>query len=78
MKYGPLIFLAAFFALSTSWFGFVLKPQVDLGQAVQATNTVSTALYPQNRSGQARQGAEVYRANGCFYCHSQQVGQSGV
>ena len=30
MKYGPIVFLAAFFALSTSWFGFVLKPQADL------------------------------------------------
>jgi cytochrome c oxidase cbb3-type subunit 2 len=26
----------------------------------------------------ARQGLEVYRANGCAYCHSQQVGQSGT
>jgi len=78
MKHGPLVFLAAFFVLSTSWFGFVLKPQADLGNAVQETNVVSTALYPQPRPGQAHQGAEVYRANGCFYCHSQQVGQTGV
>jgi len=78
MKYGPLVFLAAFFALSTSWFGFVLKPQAGLGRAVQETNVVSTLLYPQPRPGQAHQGAEVYRANGCFYCHSQQVGQTGV
>jgi cbb3-type cytochrome oxidase cytochrome c subunit len=79
MNYGPLIFLATFFALSASWFGFVLTPQVQLGREGQATNTVNTAeLYPQTRPGLARQGAEVYRANGCAYCHSQQVRQTGV
>jgi cbb3-type cytochrome oxidase cytochrome c subunit len=78
MKYGPLVFLAALFALSLSWFGFVLVPQVELGRMPQGTNLVTQQLYPQQRPGQAHQGAEVYRANGCFYCHSQQVGQSGT
>jgi cbb3-type cytochrome oxidase cytochrome c subunit len=35
-------------------------------------------LYPQARPGLAAQGREVYRANGCVSCHSQQVRQSGV
>ena len=26
MKHAPLVFLAAFFALAASWFGFVLTP----------------------------------------------------
>ncbi|HXS69835.1 MAG TPA: cbb3-type cytochrome c oxidase subunit II [Candidatus Polarisedimenticolia bacterium] len=79
MKYGPYVFLAAFFALALSWCGFVVTPQVQLGRAVQETNSVEKAeLYPQERSGQARQGLEVYRANGCAYCHSQQVGQQGT
>ena len=78
MKYGPLVFLAALFALSLSWFGFVLVPQVELGRMPQGTNLVTQQLYPLARSGQAHQGAEVYRANGCFYCHSQQIGQSGT
>ena len=79
MNYGPLVFLAAFFALSSSWFAFVLTPQIQLGNEPQATNIVNTAeLYPQARPGAAAQGLQVYRANGCAYCHSQQVGQSGV
>ncbi len=79
MKYGPYVFLAAFFALAVSWSGFVLKPQVQLGRATQETNTVMKAdLYPQDRPGVARQGLEVYRANGCAYCHSQQVQQQGT
>src|SRR5438552_15527857 len=78
MNYGPLIFLAACFALAASWFGFVLKPEMQIGH-LQQTNTVGTAAtYPLARPGLARQGLDVYRANGCFYCHSQQIGQSGT
>ena len=79
MRHGPLVFLAAFFALSLSWFGFVLTPQVQLGRPVQETNSVAKGeLYPNVRPGLARQGLEVYRANGCAYCHSQQVQQNGT
>jgi len=80
MRHGPLVFLAAFFALAVSWFGFVLTPQVQIGRPVQETNTVPgmKSLYPVGRPGLARQGAEVYRANGCAYCHSQQVQQNNT
>lgn len=78
MNYGPLLFLGAFFALAASWFGFVLTPQIQLGQ-LQQTNTVPAGvIYPLGRPGFAREGLEVYRANGCAYCHSQQVGQTGT
>lgn len=79
MNYGALIFLAAFLGISASWFGFVLTPQLQLGNATQATNSVNAAqLYPVSRPGLAQEGLQVYRENGCFYCHSQQVGQSGT
>jgi cbb3-type cytochrome oxidase cytochrome c subunit len=79
MKFGPLVFLAAFFALSISWCGFVLAPQLQLGRAVQETNAVvKSEMYPEERPGLARQGLQVYRANGCAYCHSQQVQQKGT
>ena len=39
MNYGPLIFLAAFVALSTSWFGLVITPQAQVGRQ-QPTNTL--------------------------------------
>ena len=79
MNYGPLLFLAAFFALASSWSGFVLAPQLQLGR-LQQTNTVGSAAttYPVARPGLAGQGLQVYRANGCAYCHSQQVGQTGT
>lgn len=78
MNYGPLIFLAAFFALASSWFGFVLTPQMQVGQ-LQQTNTVPDGvIYPLGRPGIAKQGLDVYRANGCASCHSQQVRQTGT
>jgi ribosomal protein L7/L12 len=33
--------------------------------------------YPPVRPGDAHQGAEIYRANGCVTCHSQQLRQTG-
>src|SRR5208283_2595815 len=73
MKYGCLVFLAALIALSASWGGFVIAPQLQVGSQRQ-TNTVGTAeTYPLARPGLAHQGEEVYRANGCAYCHSQQI-----
>jgi len=79
VRFGPLVFLAALLGLSASWCGLVLTPQVQLGRAVQETNSVvKTELYPMGRPGLAREGLEVYRANGCAYCHSQQVEQRGT
>ena len=78
MNYGALFFLAGFLALTSSWFGMVLTPQLQVGRQELATNTVTSALYPPRRPGLAEQGAQVYRANGCIACHSQQVRQSGT
>ena len=79
MNPGPLAFLAAFVALAFSWAGYVLAPQIQIGREQPGTNTVNTAeLYPQARPGLARQGLEVYRAEGCAACHTEQVGQTGT
>jgi cbb3-type cytochrome oxidase cytochrome c subunit len=78
MNYGPLLFLAAFFALASSWFGFVLTPQIQLGRMQQTNSVPAGDTYPVARPGRARQGLDVYRANGCAYCHSQQTGQTGT
>jgi cbb3-type cytochrome oxidase cytochrome c subunit len=77
VKSGALVFLAAFLALAGSWGGFVLAPQIQLGRNAQAKAVGTGDLYPQARPGLAKQGLEVYRANGCVYCHSQQVRQDG-
>jgi cbb3-type cytochrome oxidase cytochrome c subunit len=78
MKSGALVFLAVFIALSASWAGFVLAPQIQLGRELQTPALGDAGLYPQARPGMAAQGAVVYRAEGCVNCHSQQVSQEGV
>ncbi|HNQ72855.1 MAG TPA: cbb3-type cytochrome c oxidase subunit II [Verrucomicrobiota bacterium] len=78
MKSGSLVFLTAFVALAFSWTGFVLVPQLQLGRLEAAKTVPAGDAYPVARSGQARQGAEVYRSLGCVYCHSRQIGQQGT
>lgn len=78
MKSSSMVFLAAFVALSASWAGFVLVPQLQLGREDQVKTIPAGEKYPVARPGLAAQGAEVYRSLGCVYCHSQQVIQQGV
>lgn len=78
MKNGFLVFLASFAVLGGSWCGFVLAPVLQLGGAKQTTILNSSDLYPVGRPGEANQGLQVYRANGCAACHTEQVQQSGV
>jgi cytochrome c oxidase cbb3-type subunit 2 len=73
MNRSPLLFLGFFFTLASSWYGLVFAPQLQVGRQIEATAVGSGDTYPLMRPGLARQGAEVYRANGCVYCHSQQV-----
>ncbi len=76
MNQGPLVFLGVFVTLVTSWFGMIFMPQLQLGSIKPVAADVSGGLYPVARPGQAQQGAEVYRQQGCYYCHSQQVRQT--
>ena len=77
MNSGPMTFLAAFFALALSWLGFVLAPQLQFGNQTQVENKDTGAPYPVMRAGLARQGEQVYRVNGCYYCHTEQVRYKG-
>ncbi len=77
MNSGPLLFLGLFVTMACSWLGFVMGPQLQMGGLAQ-TNTVavgdaSPQSYPLAQPGQAHQGAEVYRANGCAACHTQMI-----
>ena len=78
MKNGFLVFLISLVALGGSWCGFVLAPVSQLGADKQTTIPNSSDPYPIGRPGEANQGLQVYRANGCAACHTEQVQQSGV
>jgi cytochrome c oxidase cbb3-type subunit 2 len=76
MNHGPLIFLGLFATFAWSWFSLVLKPQNELGTLEPFRDEVSGQIYPINRAGTAQQGRDIYRANGCAVCHTQQVRSS--
>lgn len=75
MNFGPLIFLGVFFTMACSWFGMIVVPQLQIGGQQPVKLEPTGQMYPLPRAGSAQQGAAVYRANGCAYCHSQQVRQ---
>lgn len=78
MKNGFAVFLAAFVALGASWCGFVLAPALQLGTQKQGTVLNTSDAYPIQRTGEGTLGLQVYRANGCAACHTEQVRQEGV
>ncbi len=76
MNFGPFIFLGSFVALLISWAGLILVPQLQLKDLQPETDNTTGLSKPAQPAGMALQGASVYRANGCNYCHSQQVRQT--
>ena len=67
MNKAPWIFLGVLFTLSLSWWGMVYGPATQLG-GLTPDNGDGTTLKP--RVGLAKQGEQVYRENGCYYCHT--------
>jgi mono/diheme cytochrome c family protein len=78
MNNGPLLFLGIFASLAASFWGLLLAPQIQIGRQQPVILEATGQPYPSTRPGLAQQGAEVYRAQGCVECHSQQVRQKGV
>jgi cytochrome c oxidase cbb3-type subunit 2 len=78
MKNGFAVFFAVLLTLGLSWIGFVVAPTVQLGTAKQTAVLVTGDTWPQQRPGAATLGLQVYRANGCAACHTEQVRQEGV
>jgi cytochrome c oxidase cbb3-type subunit 2 len=70
----PLFCLGISLTLSVSWLACLAGPILQLNALGQEPDAgVDPQLYAVPRSGLALQGAEVYRANGCAACHTQQV-----
>src|SRR5207249_11419441 len=56
-----------------SWVGLTVIPNWRIGHLNRHSDEEGTDTYPQPQSGMVERGARVYAANGCIYCHSQQV-----
>lgn len=73
MKQFPVIFGGIFAVFALSFIGLVMIPQVQLGSIQPFVDEESGDIYPIAAGGEAQQGRAVYAANGCAYCHTQQV-----
>lgn len=67
------LFLGILGIFAFSWLGMTVVPNLQIGSLNPQTDEEGTDVYPLPPSGMAQRGAQVYAANGCFYCHSQQV-----
>lgn len=68
----PLL-LGIFGTFFFSWAGLTMIPSMQIGHLEPQTDEEGTDVYPVPKSGLAARGRQVYAANGCVYCHSQQV-----
>jgi len=73
MDRGMVIFVGALLTFSSSWLGLILFPYWQLNNEQPYQKDSTDEPYPQPLQGQAVLGRKVYQANGCMYCHSQQV-----
>jgi cbb3-type cytochrome oxidase cytochrome c subunit len=73
MKGVTALFLGIFGTFAFSWTGLTLIPNWQIGHLDPQSDEEQTDVYPVPKSGMADRGRKIYAANGCVYCHSQQV-----
>ena len=67
------LFLGIFGTFAFSWIGLTVIPTWQIGHLNPESDEEGTDIYPRPQSGMFARGGHVYAANGCVYCHSQQV-----
>jgi cbb3-type cytochrome oxidase cytochrome c subunit len=67
------LFLGIFGTFAFSWVGLTVIPNWQIGHLNPQSDEEGTDIYPMPQSGMVTRGARVFAANGCNYCHSQQV-----
>jgi cbb3-type cytochrome oxidase cytochrome c subunit len=67
------LFLGIFGTFAFSWVGLTVVPNWQIGHLNPQSDEEGTDTYPLPQSGMVTRGARVYAANGCNYCHSEQV-----
>src|SRR6266576_2135213 len=73
MKGLAALFLGIFGTFAFSWVGLTVIPNWQIGHLNPQSDEEGTDIYPVPQSGMVERGRHVYAANGCIYCHSQQV-----
>ena len=67
------LFLGIFGTFAFSWVGLTVIPNWQIGHLNPQSDEEGSDIYPVPQSGMVERGRHVYAANGCIYCHSQQV-----
>jgi cbb3-type cytochrome oxidase cytochrome c subunit len=67
------LFLGIFGTFAFSWAGLILIPNYQIGHLDPQMDEDGNDVYPAPKSGMAEHGRRIYAANGCVYCHSQQI-----
>lgn len=67
------LFVGIFGTFAFSWVGLTVIPNWQIGHLNPQSDEEGTDVYPLPQSGMVTRGARVYAANGCIYCHSEQV-----
>ena len=67
------LFIGIFGTFAFSWVGLTVIPTWQIGSLNPQSDEEGTEIYPRPQSGMFQRGAHVYAANGCVYCHSQQI-----
>jgi cytochrome c oxidase cbb3-type subunit 2 len=73
VKHASLLFTGLFASFAAAWWGLILIPQAQIGELQPQVDEENGDVYPRNVGGVQEQGRKVYLANGCIYCHTQQV-----
>jgi cytochrome c oxidase cbb3-type subunit 2 len=68
----PLL-IGLFGTFAFSWVGLTMIPNLQIGALNPQMDEDATDVYPAPPSGMVSRGQKVYAANGCVYCHTQQV-----
>lgn len=72
----PTLLSGIFLVFLTSWIGLVAYPAIQLGRLAPLAKADTGMTVPPVYGGQAVAGEQVYAAEGCISCHSQQVRQT--
>jgi cbb3-type cytochrome oxidase cytochrome c subunit len=67
------LFIGLFGTFAFSWVGLTVIPNLQIGALNPQMDEEGTDIYPAPKSGMADRGRGIYAANGCIYCHSQQI-----
>src|SRR3981081_3334392 len=67
------LFLGIFGTFAFSWVGLTVIPNLQIGHLDPQSDEEGTDIYPMPQSGMVERGRHIYAANGCVYCHSEQL-----